>query len=262
MQDLLAYKAYFVADQINVKEYRQAYRKDLVSANSLALYYQIDDSQYLFMLHYGVVVFCNVPEVIATTYLTDIKAYSTQWNQEAASDDFVVALKPEGGVEVGFGTLSVGRFDHEVNKMIMLHLAQSVALDHYNTLSQTNLSEVKEHTEFMRLHGNVKLGQKQALKFIGKSLATKNSIAENLYILDAPATAWEDEYLDQLHKKLSNHFELAQRYRAIENTLKIIDDNLSVYLTYNHHRESSRLEWIIIILIVIEVVDTFVSKLF
>jgi len=93
-------------------------------------------------------------------------------------------------------------------------------------------------------------------------LNTKNTIAENLYILDSPDVAWENEYLDRLHDTLVRHFELVPRYREIDNTLKIVEDNLTVYMSYNHHRESSRLEWIIIILIIIEVLDTFASKLF
>jgi uncharacterized Rmd1/YagE family protein len=144
----------------------------------------------------------------------------------------------------------------------MLHLAQSVVLDHFFYSSQALLAEIKEHTEFMQEKGKIRLGQKDTLRFIGKTLSAKNHIAENLYILDSPEQTWEDEYLEDLHKKLTIHLDQAQRYRVIENTLRIVKDNLNIYTAYNDHRESSRLEWIIIILIVIEVIDTFVSKLF
>ncbi|HKL03578.1 MAG TPA: RMD1 family protein, partial [Cryomorphaceae bacterium] len=155
----------------------------------------------------------------------------------------------------------LGRFDDAVNKMIMLHLAQSVVLDHFFYSSQGLLTEIKEHTQYMQEKGKIRLGQKDTLRFIGKTLSAKNHIAENLYILDSPEQTWNDEYLEALHAKLKNYLDQAQRYRVIENTLRIAEENLSIYASYNDHRESSRLEWIIIILIVIEVIDTFASKL-
>ena len=170
---------------------------------------------------------------------------------------FVQANEP---VTITFESLHINRFDHEVNKLIMLDLAQSVTLDYFNGEAQGLLREIKAYTEQMYEKGQVRLTKRKALKFMGKTLKTKNNITENLYIIDSPEKTWEDEYIDQLHRHLAQHFELTQRYRSVENTLRIVEDNLEVFISYNHQAESSRLEWIIIILIVIEVVDTILSK--
>jgi uncharacterized Rmd1/YagE family protein len=146
--------------------------------------------------------------------------------------------------------------------MIMLHLAQSVVLDHFFYASQRLLTSVKEHTEYMQNRGKISMGQRETLRFIGRTLGAKNHIAENLYIMDSPEQTWDDEYLEVLHIKLNKHLDQAQRYRVIENTLRIVEANLSIYASYNNHRESSRLEWIIIILIVIEVINTFATELY
>jgi uncharacterized Rmd1/YagE family protein len=256
----LIYTAYLVADKIDLASYRKDYPDKLISSNSSELYYQIAENQYLYLLSYGVVVFSSMTKGEMLGYMDGILSYSTNWKLKPVEDDLEVTFNSDNKISIGFSTLRIGRFDHPVNRMVMLHLGQTVALDHFSILGEEILRKINTHTDLMRVKGKILLSKRNALRFIGTTLTTKNNIAEHLYILDSPEVAWEDEFLDQVHKQLVKHFELDQRYRALENTLKIIGDNLDVYVSYNNHRESSRLEWIIIILIVIEVVDTLLAK--
>ena len=57
------------------------------------------------------------------------------------------------------------------------------------------------------------------------------------------------------------HFDLRVRFSEIEYTLKIINDNLSIFREIINQRESSMLELIIIVLILVEIVDLFITKL-
>jgi uncharacterized Rmd1/YagE family protein len=100
------------------------------------------------------------------------------------------------------------------------------------------------------------------LRFIGRALNTQIDIAENIYIFDAPDLAWDDEYLDKLHHGLIKHFDLKVRFSEVEYTLKIIEDNLTVFRELSHQRESNLLEIIIIILILFEVFHLIISNLF
>ena len=100
------------------------------------------------------------------------------------------------------------------------------------------------------------------MRFIGKALNTQNEIAENIYVFDAPELVWDDEYLDKLHQGLMKHFDLRVRFSEVEYMLGIIDDNLSVFREIIHQRESSLLEMIIIILILVEVFDLIITKIF
>ena len=58
------------------------------------------------------------------------------------------------------------------------------------------------------------------------------------------------------------HFDLRVRFSEIEYTLRIIEENLSVFREISNQRQSNLLEWIIIILILVEVINLFISKLF
>jgi uncharacterized Rmd1/YagE family protein len=144
----------------------------------------------------------------------------------------------------------------------MLNLAQSVALDHYHEVSDNLLSEIRVFTTDLESRGKLSITRKNMLKFIGRALNTQIDIADNIYIFDAPDQVWDDEYLDSLHKGLMKHYDLRVRFSEIEFTLRIIEDNLSVFREITHQRESNTLEWIIIILILVEVFNLLISKFF
>ena len=61
---------------------------------------------------------------------------------------------------------------------------------------------------------------------------------------------------------LKQTFDLKDRYHVIHDRIEIIKENLELFKDIMDHRESSRLEWIIIILILVEVIDMFILKLF
>ena len=51
-------------------------------------------------------------------------------------------------------------------------------------------------------------------------------------------------------------------YQDIEYKLKIVQENLTLFMELVQNRESTRLEWVIIILILIEVFDLIFTKIF
>lgn len=258
----LQYEAIYVSKSLDLKRYRQDHTEGLISFTSQELYYQLYTTKFVYLVSYGAVVFSCFTEEEITVFLEHLKDYFGEREVTPTKETLEVHVVENGSINIGFDNTTIDKFNHDVNKIIMLNLAQSVTLDHHDSITQGLLGVIKSYTGFMRAKGRINLNKRKTLKFIGETLETKNNIAQNLYILDTPDLAWEDEYLDKLHRGLITHFELNQRYRALGSTLKIIEDNLAVFISYNEHRESSKLEWIIIILIVIEVLDTLLSKIF
>lgn len=257
------YKAFQISEHLNLQEYLRKHSIGLITSGSNELYFKDGKDKFMLIMSYGVCIFANYNQTEIKKQIDILSKFASNKVSGSLSDEILLKIENDSRqIEMEFDSLTLGRFDFEVNKAIMLNLGQSVCLDFYYQKSQEILSALKESGQILGKHGKISLSNKKALQLAGRSLKIKNAIAENLYILDSPAIAWEDEFIDKLHKKLAMHLDLHERYQALENTFKIIDDNLQLYIAFNHHRESSRLEWIIIILIVIEVLDTFYSKLF
>ncbi|MEP2025643.1 MAG: RMD1 family protein [Reichenbachiella sp.] len=253
-------KAFHVQNPINLKECKTILSSMVLETSTTDLFFSIGDGKYGRIFNYGVIVFYGCSQEEISKVLMELAIVKDINELEYYSDDFGIKLS-DGDYKIEFHYITLPEINEEVIRIAMLNLGQSLALKYYDTVSQELLTSIREFTGELEIKGKLKIGQKSILKFVGKALNTQNRIAENLYIFDAPAVTWENEYLEKLNLTLSKHFELSSRYRSIDSTFKIIKDNLSAYLDLYHHKESSRLEWIIIILILVEVLDTFISKM-
>lgn len=252
--------AHYLAEQIHLPQLRQAYAATPLETLPSELFYALDEDQFLYVFDFGVVVAANMSEVDISKNLLFIAEYARNTFEQKISDDFEIEYRPDGALKFGFDVLVAPKLDVSVIKIAMFNLAQSVALDDYSQRAQTLLSEVRRFADEMENRGGISISRRNMIRFIGRTLNGKNKIIENLYIFDSPEITWEDEYLDQVHRGLGRTLELQSRFKEVEYTFKIVEDNLSVFREIYMHRENKQLEWIIIILICIEVADLLISK--
>ncbi len=159
-------------------------------------------------------------------------------------------------------SISVPELNENVIRICMLHVGQTVAMDYYEALSNDILEGTRKFTEQLELYGRIKIPKKVLLKFIGRTLNIKNSILDNIYILDNTDLGWDDEYLSKVDQGLKDIFDINIRFRDVDYRLRIVENNLTLFTDLLQHRESSFLEWIIIVLILIEILNIFVEKVF
>ncbi len=256
----LKLSALLVANQLDLKGIKAFLDLKPVADSSSELLYSLGNDRLQYYFNYGVIVFSGQTEDEINAAVQAILPYQKNPNSNWLRDDQEINVK-EGEIEFDFDQFVVGRLDEKVIRIVMLNLAQSVALDFYHQVSENLLTEIKGFTRDLEITGKLSLGRRNMMRFIGRALNTQNDIADNIYIFDAPDLVWDDEYLDKLHIGLMKHFDLRVRFSEIEYTLRIIEDNLRVFREITNQRESATLEWIIIALILVEVFDLIISKL-
>ena len=139
-------------------------------------------------------------------------------------------------------------------RIIMLNIGQSVALDYYENLTDELISSSKHYILQLEKKGKISISKTNLLKYIGKVLNVKNSIIDNLYILDDPNLVWDHEELNLLNRNLKTNFDINTRFKDLDYRLQIVEDNLTLFTDVLNVRESSKLEWLIVILIFIEII--------
>jgi required for meiotic nuclear division protein 1 len=254
--------AFLVASQIDIKGVKNFLDIKPMADSSWELLYSFGGNKYQYYFNYGVIVFAGYTEDEMKWAVKAIAAHQKNPLTTWLRDDHMINVE-EGtsGFSFDFNQVILDRLDEKIIRICMLNLAQSVALDYYHGVGENLLTEVKGFANQLEVTGRLKISRKNMMRFIGKALNTQNEVAENIYIFDAPDLTWEDEYLDKLHQGLMKYFDLRVRFNEIEYTLRIIEDNLSVFREIIHQRESTLLEFIIIILILVEVFDLFITKL-
>jgi required for meiotic nuclear division protein 1 len=261
MEKTVKLSAVLVANQIDVKGVKIFFDIKPLADSSSELLFSFGAEKFQYYFNFGVIVFAGYSEDEMKYAVRTVQPYLRNPLNVWLRDDHDLKVVEGTGFKFEFDELIVDKLDSNVVRIAMFSLAQSVALDYYHQVTENLLAEVKGFANELEVSGRLKISRKNMMRFLGRALNTQNDIAENIYIFDAPDLVWDDEFLDKLHQGLMKHFDLRVRFSEIEYTLRIIEDNLTVFREIIHQRESNLLEYIIILLILVEVFDLFITKI-
>jgi len=258
MMQVLSYQ---IADSIDIKAFKAAFKAELRYSDTEELFYKIEAEQFIYVFKYGVVCFLNYDSVRISAFLQLIAPYCRNLFEASLSEEFMIETNAREN-RIGYNKVEIVSSDIDTLRLIMLNVSQSVSLDYYLELTNKLLEETNYHTQILEKRGRLDISGKSLKKYIGKTLNLKNRIAENLYIFDSPPETWENEMLNKIDVELKRTFDIQERFRNISEGLQIIKDNLELFKDILQYRNSNMLEWIIIILIAVEVVNLVFDKLF
>lgn len=244
-----------MTEAFNIKKLRTEFGIEPHSSSPSEIFYVLaNDKRYLYIFDYGVVVFANFTIAEKKEFTDFVKNY--------ASTNVFLDLFEEYRIQIDENNpkllikndyVSVPYVNPSVLKTVMLNIAQSVALDYYEELTDALITSSKEYILELEQRGKLSISKINLLKYIGKVLNVKNSIVDNLYILDDPNLVWDNEELNLLNRHLKSNFDINPRFKDLDYRLDIVEDNLRLFTDVLNVRESSRLEWIVIILIFLEI---------
>jgi uncharacterized Rmd1/YagE family protein len=247
-----------IAESFNIKKFRMDFRSEVHSGSNSEVFYDLGDNRYLYIFDYGVIVLANYDVISKSDLITFVKKYAVDLIDLDLFEEY--EIKTEENLErplVKNNFVTVAQIDSSLMRIVMLNIAQSVALEHYEVLTDELISSSKHYILELEQSGKLSISKTNLLKYIGKVLNVKNSIVDNLYILDDPNLVWDNEHLNLLNKQLKTNFDINPRFKDLDYRLQIVENNLKLFTDVLNVRESSRLEWIVIILILIEVVNGF-----
>lgn len=253
--------SYQVADTIDVKEFASVFKAELSYNDPAELFYKTDTGRYVYIFKYGAVCFLNYDVVHISEFLNFIKPFCKTLFETSLTDEFMVETDAKE-LRVGFNKIDIPSADIDVLRLVMLNVSQSVALDYYEEQTNKLLEETNYFTQMLETKGKLNISGKKLKQYIGRTLLLRNRIAENIYVFDSPPETWENENLTKIDTDLKRTFDLQVRVRTIQEGLNIISDNLELFRGLLQYRNSNILEWIIIILILFEVLNLIIDKLF
>ena len=244
-----------IAESFNIKKFRSEFRAEEHSGTNSEVFYALSDTnRYLFVLDYGVVVFANYDELGKSEFMRFVKDYATHLVNLDLFEEYQIETDEKSGKSVVKNNyVSVPKIDPLVLRIVMLNIGQSVALEYYETLTDELINSSKNHISELEDNGKLNISKTDLLKYIGRVLNVKNSIVDNLYILDDPNLVWDNEDLNILNRNLKTNFDIHTRFKDLDYRLQIVENNLKLFTEVLNYRDSNRLEWIIIILIFIEI---------
>jgi len=248
-----------LADSIEIKLFKSSFPATLHYSDTEELFYTIENQKYLYVFKYGIVCFLGYSEIEMAAFFRIIEPYCKNLFDQRLSDEFDIETEATA-INYGYNKIEIPAPTVDELRLIMLNVSQSVALDYYNQQTNSLLEETNSHTQLLEKKGKIFMGGIKLKKYIGRTLNLKNRISANLYIFDSPEETWENENLNKLDIGLKKTFDLQARFRTIQEGLGIVKENMELFKDLLQNRNSNTLEWVVIILILVEVINIFVRS--
>jgi uncharacterized Rmd1/YagE family protein len=92
------------------------------------------------------------------------------------------------------------------------------------------------------------------MKFVQSVTLIRHDMVGNLLLLDKPNILWDNEEAETLYNRIARILELDDRHEIALSKLSQIKEDVMLVMDLLNHKQSEFLEWIIIILIGVEIV--------
>jgi uncharacterized Rmd1/YagE family protein len=207
----------------------------------------------MFIYPFGTVVFHDVPPERREAELQRLQRVRPGLTTQVVRESFTVREEPGAHVEIVDGTLVVDRFDRGRAAVVALIVAQSAAMEYYERIVTDLFSRTTALVDPLEKSGTVPLRTRQLNRFIGQAIATRSEVITVLTLLDKPDATWDDPAMDRIYDDLRSEFDLIDRYGALEQKLRGVQEALQLVLDVARDRRMWLLEMSIAMLIVVEV---------
>lgn len=136
--------------------------------------------------------------------------------------------------------------------------AQSAKLEFFEDKAQQVIQQNAHISRELAATGKVPLSRRQLAKLRGVLFDTSSDITLHFNLLDTPEFFWDYPELEAEYQKLAKYLDLLPRIEIMNKKLDTIHGLLDMLAAEQHHKHSAFLEWIIIVLIAVDIVVYFV----
>ena len=222
--------------------------------------YREEREQHVFIFPFGCIVMWNLSEKDEEQIVQiSLKSDSNESLQETLreEDDMTYSydrISSQRSTKVENDEISLMTQELGEKMAISLAFAQSVKLILHEETIDSKIDLYKKYPEILSRTGKIDLSQSDIAKKIGELFIIRNTV--NLYsdMLDTPDVFWEEDKFEPTYKKLRKYLDIDKRIEVMNQRMEIIRELLELLSTQQDQSHANRLEFIIMVLIVIEVV--------
>lgn len=238
-------------------EYQETYKESEALSDERGVRYR--DAVHItlpsgeaWVFDYGVVVFWAVDENERQAFLTRLNINYTSYT---SFDQEHFRFVTDGNeIRINRDTITLADNDPLTRLAISHALAQSLKLTEYESQAQDTIQDHSDLPRALAETGKIAISRREIAKIRGRLFSTKSDIILHYGLLDTPEFFWEYPEYEATYNTAARYLEIRQRVDLLSKKLETIHEMFEMLADEMKHQHSSFLEWIIIILIAIEIV--------
>ncbi|MCX6987186.1 MAG: RMD1 family protein [Chlamydiae bacterium] len=214
----------------------------------------------VFYFSYGVIVCWGFSDSEEKEIIVDAKDFEREANTKIELDEFTFTFGEHMRIEEDEIIL---HNKNVLTKLAISHgLAQSVKLTTFEEVIQKTIDVTKHLPSELAIKGKIGLSRKEISQKMGALFIERNFINLHSETLDTPEFFWDYPELEPFYRKTAHYLDVSKRVEVLNKRLTVVHELFEILSDELKHQHSSRLEWTIIVLIVIEVVLAVLRDLF
>jgi required for meiotic nuclear division protein 1 len=247
-QQTLSIRAYLLGGRIDTRSFEV---DGAISTAPLTL--RLDGGTTL-LYRYGVVVLVDVSPEAEKKLFADLRPRILDPLETVETEQAVISVCPDAEEQIDpSGTIVLREASAERLQLVASALAKSLILAHYEMRIAGAFDRIEPLADQLQREGRVVSRVRELLEQIGYALKTQQFMVGRVEVEEKPEVLWDHPELERLYARPQDEYELRERSHAIERKLTLIHDAVGTLLELIQQKRNLRLEWYVIILILIEI---------
>jgi uncharacterized Rmd1/YagE family protein len=247
-----SFRAVAFIENFSLKELARAFPDAKASAHELCR--PLPSGGEVFVYPFGAVVYRDATATEREGEMSRLRNVLPNLTAETVREDFLVREQPGAPIGLVEGSLVLDRLTRARAGIVALIVAQSAAMEYYERIVDRLALKTNGVVARLEARGTVPLRTGSLHRFIGEAIGTRSEVLGVLHLLDKPDAAWDDPAMDRIYGDLREEFDLTDRYQALEQKLRGVQEALELVLGVARDRRLFFLEVAIGLLILFEVI--------
>lgn len=243
--------SYLFPGILNIEEISRLFKINFHKSIEGTFYYEYN-KKIIFITKFNVITFVGYSNKEISKKLSLITTIN---ESELIQQDYPLFIDPYLKVNwrIDNNEIRLREYSSTYIQVIALVISQSVGLEKYELKIE---KFIKESSKIIESNNNSVKNRKKLNLFLKELSLMRHRMWNDLLLLDKPIIAWENEDIEKMYNRFELILEIKSRYETIEYKLKHVKEDLESLMDFISHKHSEFLEWIIIILIVLEIIMT------
>jgi uncharacterized Rmd1/YagE family protein len=241
-------RALLVGERIDLRAFESTQR-----LSALPLMVAAGERGAAVLLRYGAVVLFDLSPVEEASFLAQLKPLVSDAFSPPEIEELHIAIDAQGEEGSKDSIIVLREATVERLQIVSDILAKSVVLAHYEAGIAAVFDRIEPLAASLQRRGRRGYRGRELLRHIGSTLLIQHKMVGRVEVEEKPEMLWEHPELERLYLRLEDDYELRERHLALERKLDLISHTAETLLDLLHHHRNLRVEWYIVILIVVEV---------
>ena len=248
--DRVTARALLIGDRLDTSGLE---RSDVLSTSPLAFPAGANGVATLF--RYGVVVLIGLTTLEEDTVLRSLRPRITGAFKIPDEETAMIEISAEREDQIPpGGPIFIKTMLPERLVTISEALAKSVVLARDEREVTSVFERIEPFARELADNGRTPGGRRAILQHIGHALLVQQRVSGPVAVAEKPDVLWDRPDLDRLYARLEDEYELKERADALNRKLAVVAETAKVLTDIIDTERSLRLEFIIVVLILLEIV--------